>query len=125
MQRHPVDRAASACELRYNLFRAKWHSRLCCAVPEDQPVPGFITGESWDFGGTWGGVLPRPANAAVVESGVCLNGCHLLQVAGAPERLAWPSTTRAAACSKSERGTEREWRLDDERTGAPAELKDE
>ena len=82
MQSPPGDRAASASALRYNLFRAKWHPDLCCAVPEDQPVPGFITGESWDFGGTWGGVLPRPGTAAVAELDVCLNGCHLLRIAG-------------------------------------------
>jgi hypothetical protein len=120
MQSPPGDRAASASALRYNLFRAKWHPDLCCAVPEDQPVPGFITGESWDFGGTWGGVLPRPGTAAVAELDVCLNGCHLLRIAGPPEGLTWPSTTRGAAGGKAVRGKELEWRLDYERTGAPA-----
>ena len=35
----------------YNLFRRKGHAELVCAVPEDRPVPAFITGSLWQFGG--------------------------------------------------------------------------
>ena len=54
MTRHPimVKRASVAIELGYNLFRHKWHPDLCCAVPEHHPVPSFVTGEQWDYGGT-------------------------------------------------------------------------
>ena len=66
MNRRPiaVTRTSTAFALRYNLFRRKWQPDLCCAVPEDQPVPSFITGESWDFGGTWWGVRPLGTPAA-------------------------------------------------------------
>jgi hypothetical protein len=62
MKRRPitVDRASVAIELRYNLFRRKWQPDLCCAVPVDHPVPGFITGERWDFGGAWEAAAPPP-----------------------------------------------------------------
>ena len=32
----------------YNLFRSGLHG-IYCAVPEDTPVPAFISGESWEF----------------------------------------------------------------------------
>ena len=79
MNRRPIaaTRTSTTFALPYNLFRHKWQPDLCCAVPEDQPVPSFITGESWDFGGTWWGVRPLPGTPAVAELGVCLNGFHL------------------------------------------------
>jgi hypothetical protein len=77
-------RASTDFALRYNLFRPKGQPDLCYAVPEDQPVPSFITGESWDFGGTWGGVLPLRGTPAVAEPRVCRNGLHLMQIAGLP-----------------------------------------
>jgi hypothetical protein len=86
MNRRPitVTRASTAFALRYNLFRPKGQPDLCYAVPEDQPVPSFITGESWDFGGTWGGVLPLRGTPAVAEPRVCRNGLHLMQIADLP-----------------------------------------
>jgi hypothetical protein len=53
-------RASVAIELRYNLFRHRWQPDLCCAVPEHHPVPGFITGERWDFGGAREAAAPPP-----------------------------------------------------------------
>jgi len=50
------NRASATSELRYNLFRHKAQPELRCAVPEDQPVPGFVTGELWDFWGTLDGI---------------------------------------------------------------------
>jgi hypothetical protein len=50
-----ANRENQAIELRYNLFRHKWHPDLCCAVPESDLVPSFITSEQWDFGGHLGG----------------------------------------------------------------------
>ena len=36
----------------FNLFRHKLLPDLLCAVPEDHPVPAFVTGSSWTFAGT-------------------------------------------------------------------------
>lgn len=36
----------------YNVFRRKRDPNLCCAVPQRRPVPAFIQGETWEFGGT-------------------------------------------------------------------------
>jgi hypothetical protein len=33
----------------YNLFRRREYPALYCAVPEDQPVPTFLSGERWEF----------------------------------------------------------------------------
>ena len=57
MKKHPIaaNRADATSELRYNLFRRRWQPDLCCAVPEDRPVPSFVTGERWDFRGYLGG----------------------------------------------------------------------
>ena len=33
----------------YNLFCRADRNELICAVPEDRPVPSFITGPPWDF----------------------------------------------------------------------------
>ena len=35
----------------YNLFRRKGRLSLYCAVPEDAPVPSFMTESMWEFGG--------------------------------------------------------------------------
>jgi hypothetical protein len=56
MKRRPL----AAIALRCNLFRHKWQPDLCCAVPEHHPVPSFVTGEQWDFEGTWEGPISPP-----------------------------------------------------------------
>src|SRR4051812_14602131 len=50
-----VIKPASTFEPRFNLFRHKEMGDLCCAVPEDRPVPPFIRGERWEFAGAVGG----------------------------------------------------------------------
>lgn len=35
--------------LTYNLFRHKDEADLYCAVPEDRPVPVFLTEEKWEY----------------------------------------------------------------------------
>src|SRR4051794_34454382 len=50
-----VIRQASMFEPRFNLFRHKEMSDLCCAVPEHRPVPPFIKGKRWEFAGAVGG----------------------------------------------------------------------
>ena len=44
----------------YNVFRRKHQPALRCAVPLDLPVPSFVSGETWDFGGTVTGEQPPP-----------------------------------------------------------------
>src|SRR4051795_9392816 len=82
-----VIKPASAFELRFNLFRHKEMSDLCCAVPEDRPVPPFIRGERWEFAGAVGGpVGGRSASPGFEQTeavlSVRLNGFHLFQMVG-------------------------------------------
>jgi PAS fold len=112
-----ANRASTTFELRYNLFRRKGQLDLCCAVPEDRPVPSFVTGERWDFAGTWDGVVPAPGlNRRAAEFGVRLNGFHLFQLAGPlGSRGRSEDPVRHAVCSDPARDAELELRLDDGR----------
>jgi hypothetical protein len=81
-------RPITAIALRCNLFRHKWHPDLCCAVLEHHPVPNFVTGEQWDFEGTWEGpISPPELKPTTAEPGLCVDGFHLFQVPGPRERL--------------------------------------
>jgi hypothetical protein len=42
----------------YNVFQRRQEPDLLCAVPEDRPVPSFIQGEGWTFGGTLHAATP-------------------------------------------------------------------
>ena len=44
----------------YNVFRRRRQPALRCAVRQDKPVPSFVHGETWDFGGTVTGKEPPP-----------------------------------------------------------------
>jgi hypothetical protein len=33
----------------YNLFRRKGEADLFCAVPQNVPVPNFVTADEWDY----------------------------------------------------------------------------
>jgi hypothetical protein len=71
----------------YNLFRRADRDELICAVPEDRPVPSFITGPAWDFVGR--------ANESVIgftgfnheaaEASVQWNGFYLFQLIDASD----------------------------------------
>ena len=115
-----VNRASTTIELRYNLFRHKWQPDLCCAVPEHHPVPSFVTGEQWDFGGTWEGPIPPPGlKPTAAEPGLCVDGFHLFPVPGPHERLTTSQHLRQVDCGTSLRGEGFELRLDDRRSGLP------
>ena len=78
-----VVKPASTFEPCFNLFRHKEMSDLCCAVPEDRPVPPFIRGKRWEFVGAVGGRSAAPGferTEAVLS--VRLNGFHLFQMIG-------------------------------------------
>ena len=66
----------------YNLFRRKGRLELVCAVPEDQPVPVFITGVLWEFGGKLENADRDPFafNHAAAHASVRVNGFYLFQI---------------------------------------------
>lgn len=82
-------------QLAYNLFRRRNEPDLYCAVPEHYPVPAFIIGDAWDFGGR----LDNPAgalrgfDAEAARHGVRLTGYYLFL---ADARIAPPSQATAA-----------------------------
>lgn len=63
----------------YNLFRRRNEPQIYCAVPEHYPVPSFIIGEAWDFGGRLDNpdAAPRGFDAAAARHGVRLTGYYL------------------------------------------------
>jgi hypothetical protein len=65
----------------YNLFRSKSETGVYCAVPEDRAVPGFLTGEGWEFSGKAGPQSSAPVgfNGAAAVTGVRFNGFYLFQ----------------------------------------------
>ena len=54
----------------YNVFRSRARDVLC-AVPEDRPVPSFVTSKSWEFTGRIEDpiVLPKATEVAVRFNG--------------------------------------------------------
>ncbi|GJD61651.1 hypothetical protein [Methylobacterium frigidaeris] len=78
----------------YNLFRRREEPDLVCAVPNDFPVPGFVTGEAWTYAGSINAPSEAPPgfSAEVAERGAETCGFHLFHqlpaVAAAPE-AAW------------------------------------
>jgi hypothetical protein len=54
-RRHELN--ATRYRVTFNLFRGRLRRDLLCAVPQDEPVPGFLDGDAWEFAGT----LSRPA----------------------------------------------------------------
>lgn len=74
----------------YNLFRRREEPDLVCAVPNDFPVPAFVTGEAWTFAGSIAAPSEAPPgfSAEVAERGAETCGFHLfhqLPVVVAPE----------------------------------------
>ena len=77
-----TQRATLDLRLAYNLFRRRLMPDLCCAVPEDRPVPAFLEGTTWEYAGTLHqNNLPPPGfDPTAAELGVQLNGFHLFQI---------------------------------------------
>jgi hypothetical protein len=66
--------------IRYNLFRNREREDLCCAVPEDHAVPGFVTNRDWSFSGPLASAnAPRGFDARAAAGGVQLNGFYVFQ----------------------------------------------
>src|SRR5688572_7032297 len=66
----------------YNLFRRADRDELICAVPEDRPVPSFITGPPWDFVGRASERIigSLSFNHEAAEASVQWNGFYLFQL---------------------------------------------
>ena len=96
-----ANRASATSELRYNLFRHKSQPELRCAVPEDQPVPGFVTSEQWDFWGTLEGI-----SRLGLSPGTRHKGFHLFQVIEFNESLIMSEYSRLTESSESSRDGE-------------------
>lgn len=75
----------------YNLFRRKGRAELACAIPEDRPVPAFITGARWEFGGRVDATTCGRCsfNRDTAEAGIRYNGFYLFQLV--TNRLADPA----------------------------------
>jgi hypothetical protein len=70
--------------IRYNVFRNREREDLCCAVPEDRSVPGFVTDSAWSFAGPLGDIgLPLGFDPAAAATGARLNGFYVFQEARA------------------------------------------
>lgn len=71
----------------YNLFRNRDREDLCCAVPEDRIVPGFVRSQGWTFagrvaeGGSDAPREPRGFDTAAAAEGSRLNGFYVFQEA--------------------------------------------
>lgn len=63
----------------YNLFRRKDGEGLCCAVPENRTVPGFLNGGRWTFGGKLDRHATRPLgfDRQAAATSVRFNGFYL------------------------------------------------
>jgi hypothetical protein len=64
----------------FNLFRSKTEG-VYCAVPEDCAVPGFLTGEHWEFSGKADpqGGAPKGFNTMAAVAGIRFNGFYLFE----------------------------------------------
>ncbi len=69
----------------YNLFCRADRDELVCAVPEDRPVPSFITGPTWDFvGRVKENVIGSLSfNHEAAEASAQWNGFYLFQLINA------------------------------------------
>ena len=65
-----------------NIFCRKVSPELACAIPEDQPVPAFITGALWEFAGKVGAMSRTTCrfNHDAAEASVRYNGFYLFQL---------------------------------------------
>ncbi len=79
MTRAAIERAL---ETNFNVFRHKTAQDLCCAVPESQPVPGFLDGSVWAYATTFRGdaALPPTFDRSAAHLGARLNSYHLFHM---------------------------------------------
>lgn len=67
----------------YNVFRRRREHDLCCAVRQDLPVPPFVQGREWMFGGTVvddGTHTPAGFQPSAAEAATQLTGFYIFQI---------------------------------------------
>jgi PAS domain-containing protein len=74
-----------ASDCAYNLFINQQRPEILCAVPEDRPIPGFISSEQWLYVGPLRPQDGRPSgfNDRAATVGVRFSGFYLFQVTAA------------------------------------------
>ncbi len=74
-----------AGECAYNLFRNQQRPEILCAVPENYPIPSFVSSEGWAYGGSLQSRDARPPGFCdrAATTGVRFNGFYLFQVTAA------------------------------------------
>ena len=65
----------------YNLFRRKDATDLFCAVPEDIPVPVFVTPQAWSYACSLDIQALSGFDAAAAETSAGANGFYLFHSA--------------------------------------------
>jgi hypothetical protein len=65
----------------YNLFRRKDETGLFCAVPEDIPVPEFVTPEAWEYARSLDIETLSGFDAAAAQTSAAANGFYLFHSA--------------------------------------------
>jgi hypothetical protein len=65
----------------YNLFRRKGAADLFCAVPDDVPVPGFVTAEAWEYDRSLDIETLSGFDATAAETSSVANGFYLFHSA--------------------------------------------
>jgi hypothetical protein len=65
----------------FNVFRRKRAPGLCCAVPEHQPVPRFLSPDDWEYAAKVTGVRDAPSGFRfhAAYAGVRFNGFYVFQ----------------------------------------------
>lgn len=66
--------------LTYNLFRNKDVADLYCAVPQDQPVPTFLTEDKWNYDRALDIRTLSGFDAAAASASAKINGFYLFHV---------------------------------------------
>ena len=66
--------------LTYNLFRNKDVADLYCAVPQDQPVPTFLTEDKWNYDRALDVRTLSGFDATAASASAKINGFYLFHV---------------------------------------------
>jgi hypothetical protein len=65
----------------YNLFRRKGEADLFCAVPQDVPVPSFVSAEEWEYAHPLEIETLSAFDATAAETSAAANGFYLFHSA--------------------------------------------
>jgi len=65
----------------YNLFRRKGVADLFCAVPQDVPVPNFVSADEWEYARPLDVETLSAFDATAAEKSAATNGFYLFHSA--------------------------------------------